>query len=210
MLILGLASLLQVIFLPGFIIIWSLGITDGMLKSIILAFTLSMIVNHFIAITLTYAGCFNSTNLYILFLFEIIIVCWQTRYWLKMPFSQISKRLKSSLKPLTTETNLSLINCSVVVALAYFMFQLVANAGSVIDGWDPLFSWNRWAVDWYHGRFPSHIWHYPQLLPSNWSITYLFIGTDKIQFFATAIMPLFPLFSLLALFDLWKRKKEPA
>jgi hypothetical protein len=206
--IMGLASLLQVTLLPGIIVTSLLKTTDGIIKTLLLSFSVSLLTNHYLVILLTALGQYDSNTLYILFALEFVTAVWLTRGLLKAPLSDLCKELKSGLKAPTNNSRVILFFAA--VALCYFTVQLLSNAGSVIDGWDPLFSWNRWAVDWYHGRFPNRTWHYPQLLPSNWSITYLFIGTSKVEFFATAIMPLFPLFSLLALFDLWRRKKEPA
>ena len=58
-------------------------------------------------------------------------------------------------------------------------------------------SWNRWATDWFSNQLPELPRRYGQLVPANWSISYVFIGSSQIQFFAKSIMPLFTLFILL-------------
>jgi hypothetical protein len=89
--------------------------------------------------------------------------------------------------------------------IACFAYRFVTGFGTIFNQWDDLVSWNRWAIDWYNGRFPTLTWHYPQLLPSVWSITYKAIGTSDIQFFAKGLMGLFPLLIFIILFDLWLR-----
>src|SRR4029078_6877806 len=68
--------------------------------------------------------------------------------------------------------------------------------------WDAVVSWNRWAVDWASDQFPRVTWMYPQLMPSVWSIIYLFIDTTHLQFFSKAIMAWLPLLVLLLFADM--------
>jgi len=49
---------------------------------------------------------------------------------------------------------------------------------------------------------------YPQLIPANWSLSYIMMQNNNVQFFANSIMPLFPLFTSLLFLDLYKRKKN--
>jgi len=83
------------------------------------------------------------------------------------------------------------------------------NLGTVFDGWDAVFSYNRWAEVWFSGRIPLDSRFYPQLIPINWSLTYVFMSESTVQLFAKSIMPLFMLGIFLQLFDLGITFKQP-
>jgi hypothetical protein len=78
----------------------------------------------------------------------------------------------------------------------------IHNLGTVFSSWDAVVSWNQWAIAWAASQVPMYTRFYPQLIPANWSITYVLLGTTEIQFFAKSIMPLFALLMLLGLFNL--------
>ena len=210
MFLLGIISLCQLLFIPGYLVTRFLGISDGIIKTVLLSFSLSLVINHYLVVILTTLNSYNRPALAIILTIEIVLLCWLSRNALTTPLSNYVDILHSRLGLPWNKKCFHTIDCFVAISLVYFSFQFFTNIGNVFDGWDPVMSWNRWAIDWYGGKFPRLTWHYPQLLPSAWSMTYIFLGTQKIQFFATAIMPLFPLFSLLSLFDLWKRKNESA
>ncbi|MDP3691994.1 hypothetical protein [Bradyrhizobium sp.] len=48
---------------------------------------------------------------------------------------------------------------------------------------DVSISWNRWALLWSQGLFPTGSYGYPQLIPTLWSVTYIFTGSTE-QYFA--------------------------
>jgi len=94
------------------------------------------------------------------------------------------------------------------------MFSLVSsliiwNTGSVFESYDTIISWNKWAIDWANNSLPTSTWRYPQLLPANWSIIYVLMGTTTVQFFVKAMMPFFTLFILLMIIDLGFAKSNP-
>lgn len=92
--------------------------------------------------------------------------------------------------------------------LRIYFDYLRYNLFSIFTKNDPIFSWNKWAIEWASNLLPINTWHYPQLIPANWSITYVFINNVNIQFFAKAIMPVFVFFILLAIFDLGLKSKK--
>ncbi|MGB5594967.1 MAG: hypothetical protein WBM62_13145, partial [Crocosphaera sp.] len=63
----------------------------------------------------------------------------------------------------------------------------------VFTEWDVVLSWNRWAISWSQNQFPELTWEYPQLLPTNWAISYVLLGTDEIEFVAKSLMNVFPI-----------------
>ena len=94
--------------------------------------------------------------------------------------------------------------------LFWFFRRLTNNFGSVFNTWDAVVSWNAWAQAWAQGIIPRVHFTYPQLLPINWSLTYLLTGNYEICLFAKAIMPLFALLTVLTIFELAYEKKEYA
>lgn len=217
MLLLGLLSILQVTFLPGFLTIKAMRINGGMIKTLVLSFALSLIINHFIILTLTAFHIYNRWIIYSIFVVECLLLMYVILPFLKRPiiilFAEDSDRLNLFIKSIKESkpfdawiTTISILLA--VATLLYYCVQVWANLGQIFNAWDAIVSWNRWAVDWYHGSFPTQTWHYPQLLPTLWSISYIFLGDSSIQFFAKAIMPLFPLFILLLILDLGLRTKQ--
>ena len=54
---------------------------------------------------------------------------------------------------------------------------------NVFQGSDVSASWNRWALIWSHGSFPTGSCGYPQFVPTTWAVTYIFTGSTE-QYFA--------------------------
>ena len=84
------------------------------------------------------------------------------------------------------------------------------NFGTVFSGWDTLFSWNAYAEMWAGGNIPKVAGLYPQLLPVNWSVSYVLQGKEWLQFFNTLLPPLFFLMIQLMFFDLGFQRRESA
>jgi hypothetical protein len=74
------------------------------------------------------------------------------------------------------------------------------NLGDIFQLGDAVKSWNPWSLLWVRGYYP--ITYYGQLIPINYSITYIFMQNSQIQFFAAGFMPLFAIFVLLTFIDL--------
>jgi len=82
------------------------------------------------------------------------------------------------------------------------------NLGTTFAAWDVVVSWNKWALSWVANTFPVDSRFYPQLIPVTWSTVYVVTGAAEIQFFAKAVMPIFPLLLLVLMIDLWSRTKQ--
>ena len=89
--------------------------------------------------------------------------------------------------------------------MAGFAAQAICHAGDIFQEWDSVVSWNRWAIDWAANHLPRSTAEYPQLLPCNLSLSYVFIQDSSIWFFAKGWLFLFCLFVLLAMFDLGRQ-----
>lgn len=217
MLMLGVLSIIQVVFLPGFLVLKSLRMTGGLFRTSILSFSLSLIINHFLVLALVILRIYSSITLYSIFFAEILLLVWLTRPILKKPIITLldgdEQRISdffASIKTCSSSAILIKVTFFLIasITLLFFVTQTGKNLGQVFNAWDDIVSWNRWAVDWYKGHLPTLTYHYPQLLPINWSMTYIFLGDSTVQFFAKAIMPFFSLAILLSLLDLGFRSKQ--
>ena len=81
----------------------------------------------------------------------------------------------------------------------------LAEFGRIFQQWDAVVSWNRWAVEWAGNRLPQLTSYYPQLLPANISLSYVFMRTSDVWIFAKATQFLFCLMLLLAMLDAARR-----
>lgn len=210
MFILGLISLIQIAFLPGYILS-SFFPSESILRKGINSFALSLLANYFIIVTLVLFGAYTQVSMWLIFSLEIILATIIYRKKSKT----IDNTQRSSFwkwiqaKPCIERYTWEFwITTSIILSAICVYLGKQALAGTIFDGWDPVFSWNRWAVEWSNGIFPTGTYHYPQLLPTNFSISYAMQGTDKIDFFAHALMFFFPLIQFAAFFNLGIQKKS--
>lgn len=92
--------------------------------------------------------------------------------------------------------------------LAGLLRAILGHWPGVLEGWDAVVSWNRWAQDWSRGDWPFLTWGYPQLIPALWSVLYVWQQSTEIEFFVRILMGLFPLalvLVFLAAFLHWRR-----
>ncbi|MGE5810917.1 MAG: hypothetical protein ACM339_05410 [Ignavibacteria bacterium] len=96
-----------------------------------------------------------------------------------------------------------------IIILFYFAL-FISNFGTIFYFVDTvnLIHWNTWAKDFANNMLPYKSSHFPQLIPANWSISYVFTGNSDINFFAKSFMPLFFLCNLLMFLDLAIREKK--
>ena len=192
--LLGCCSLIQCLFLPGFIVSRWLGIR-GTLRTMTTSFALSLIVNAFLVGALVLLHVYSRWPLVLIFLAECLLAY-------RLCFA-MTRDVSPARPSAAAWTALELIVLVLVLVFAAEQAGRTARAmGSIFSGWDDVVSWNRWAMDWYRGTLPRHTWHYPQLLPEAWSLTYAFMGTERIQFFARGMMGLFGLAAVAVLADL--------
>ena len=93
------------------------------------------------------------------------------------------------------------LRAAAMLTIAGFAIASLAQIGHIFQQWDAVVSWNRWAIDWAANRLPDFTSLYPQLLPANVSLTYVFMQTSDVWIFAKAFQFLFCLMLLLAMFD---------
>jgi hypothetical protein len=221
---LGILSIIQLTLLPGLLVLLALRQTHGgLLRVLLLAFPLSLLINHILAVALTFAGVQMGAKLYtqmtllVVFAVECALLLWLARRQIaRAPLTVWEDDIRriSSLGATVREdlANGRVSSLFVLVAAGACVAYVAARAwneiGEVFSAWDAVVSWNRWANDWAAGRLPWRTWGYPQLLPTTFATTYVFIGMPAVQVFAKGMMALFPLAILMAQFDLALRKRE--
>lgn len=203
----GMLSIVQMIFLPGFLLIRVLKLRLPLLSILILSFALSWVLNYMFVMVLTIFHFYQPIVLWPMIVLEIIAVtalCWRQGH---VPVSQIlsGSRCHALRQHQTSGWHRLICYAAALVTVGYIIWFLL-NLGSVFTQWDPVVSWNMWALDFFHNHLPRYTFHYPQLVPANWSISYILLkpimGQAALQFFPKAVMPLFVLVLLLAYWDL--------
>jgi len=200
--------------LPGLLALLLSGSAGGVIRTILLSFALSLVMNFYLTALLVWLKWYTATNLYLIVTVEIAALLFLTRGAINQPLAilltTLGAKFNSHKKELIHRSSRGerLLALASLLTLALFSYNYLAGIGSIFDHGDDIVSWNRWAVDWYNGYFPRMTWNYPQLLPANWSLSYLFLKGSTLQCFAKSICPLFSLFLLLALYDLWVRRQD--
>jgi len=92
--------------------------------------------------------------------------------------------------------------------LLFYFFQFGTATSSIFTDWDAVVSWDRWAIEWSTNRLPTITWHYPQLIPANWSLTYQFMGNSQVKFFAKNYAGYIEIFVILSIFILGLKKRK--
>lgn len=226
---LGTLGLIQMTILPGLILLkWRRLPQGNYLPSFFYCFAGSLLFNNLLVILLTLFKIYKPLTLYIIFACEVILAVYLYRKELGAPlasrlqgfFANLASRLRqleSGLSYLSQKPPLSILGFLVLVGVAGFfaidsILWLIKvtqiNATDIFHKFDAVVSWNPWAQYWVNNRVPPANF-YPQLIPTNWSISYVFMQNDQIQFFANGIMPLFTLFSLILMAYLALRKSNP-
>lgn len=214
MLLLGLLAVIQTIFLPGFLILHLLKIrTLSVIQNSIYTFALSLFANYALVTILVLSRIYIREVMLCIIIIEIIVI---TVLFIKKKII-ISTTLNldslaSFFGNIITQKMLPiklLILGSILVILFYFSL-FIANIGSIFYFVDTVnnIHWNTWAIDFSNNIFPKQSSHFPQLIPSNWSISYLLIAEPNVHFFPKSFMPLFFFANLLMFFDLAIDKKK--
>jgi hypothetical protein len=226
--ILGILALVQIIFLPGIILLKLFNIRREFIPTLVYSFGLSLIFNFLWVLILTILKINIPVFHYALFATEIGLVGWLYRESLitrtevlasgiLSNTNQILEAVKSFLQKENEETAFSRVIKN-IITIVFFIWALAGilwvsklmlnELGTAFKLWDAVVSWNRWAGEWFNNTIPSPN-RYPQLIPANFSVTYSFLGSTDIQIFAKSFMPLFTLFTWFLLLDLAFEYKQP-
>ncbi len=203
-------ALAQTTFIPGYIAFNIFKIKTNILRKLIFIFSLSLIINYLIVFFLTSIKLYKYQTVYSIILVELIYLLFlriknnkklTNKFHFKIP------NLNNLWQKQTTGNKIALIFALISTSWVFLIFIKNALFFNVFIRWDAIVSWNKWALDWYSNILPLKTMHYPQLIPANWSISYIILG-EPIQFIPKMIMPLFTLFILFLFWDLGITKKN--
>jgi hypothetical protein len=221
--VLGILGIIQIMFLPGLIVIRLFNLRTNLLDKALIIFGTSLISNYCVIFLLSLLGIYARITLAILILAELIAILWLYRKDLVTPARTILERAQDGIYevsslffPRRQSGGVSVFYYFLVIlfllastrSILWVVNLFLQNLGTVFSTWDAVVSWNNWATIWAASKIPLGSDLYPQLVPANWSITYVLLGGTTLQFFAKAIMPLFALMILLGLFNLVLHTKE--
>lgn len=177
----GFLSLVQIVVLPGWVVAELLKLNGW--PKVALVFPLSLIVNYMLVVGLVSLGLYSQTMLYSIVALEILLLVGMgTRNKLN---SQAFVKL-DLLKNWNADDFYKILEIVFTVVVLFVLVKyLVTIFPAHFDTYDDKCNWARWATSWYNSEWPVFTWDYPQMLPAIWSMTYKFIGTDEIEYFAT-------------------------
>jgi len=227
MFLLGLLGFFQMAMLPGALALRLLRFRGGFFQTVAYTFGLSLILNSLLVPALAGMGLYNRPVLLLLAAVELGALTWLFRQELGTPLGTALEALRTWLaglpdrlpRPTADGGACCLVSRALRLALLLTAGALAVdsllwlatvfrlNLGQVFETYDAVISWNSWAVGWSLGSAPAGTESYPQLLPANWSLTYVLMG-EPLEFFAKALSPLFFFFILLMIFDLGLEEKS--
>lgn len=217
MLILGVLSILQMLFIPGYLTLRVLKLKADILQTVILSFGLSLLLNYCGVYALLLGGVYRAGAVYLLLGAELVALLALERHRLAewseatLNYNNLRTTLSAKLQASISETS-DLYKVGLLVAvltLAYALQYVYNNIGTIFTLWDSVISWNEWAVLASQNNHVVNTGYYPQLLPYNWSISYVMTG-HVYEVFPKFIMPLFLIGMLLILLDLGIKRRSYA
>ncbi|MBQ6505453.1 MAG: hypothetical protein IJI57_16230 [Flexilinea sp.] len=222
----GIFGLLQSTALPALLIMKVCRLRGGITERLLRMFPLSLIPNYLLIFLLAALHLYTRPVMLCILAVEILALLFLYRETLTRPVRETVTRagnaLRRELRPLKeflTEKHddpgtalagwIRVLSGCIALSGVLWGFHLVSlNFGTVFSGWDTLFSWNTYAEIWAAGQVPNIGGMYPQLLPANWSLSYLLQGKEAVQFFNTLLPPLFFLLIQGMFFDLGFQRRE--
>lgn len=187
MILLGMISLLQIWFIPGYLLVYRSSSLSRVDK-ILLAIPLSATVNFFLVYALVLSGFYTQHTMIGIFAVEVAALLFFT--WPKLkssPHRNVSKRI---------DFNIDLTNIVFSLLVLLCSSQVLNQFGTVFTQGDAVMGWNALAISWFNGIIPTNIAWYPQLLPTLYSLTYQFIADSRVELFAKVAISFYPLFAL--------------
>lgn len=214
----GLLAVLQLWVLPGALLVRVARLARTRTEGVLLAFVLSWPVNHALAVALVLVGRHDRSTWLAIVAAELALATVLAARALCRPAGEGMARIlegpvaraAAALRALDRKSAATAYWAPLAAwAAAYALLLPVRYAGTVFWGYDAILAWNRWAMGWAAGELPLRTWHYPQLLPTAWSLTYVLAGSAENQLFARVAMTLGPAVLLAMLADVALRRGEP-
>ncbi len=207
--LLGILSVLQAVFLPGYLALrLSRASTGSRIETWVVSFALSLLINYLWVFVLTLLGLYGRASVFVLVAFEVVALGnLLTKSLRKSGFGKFTITVPDLHQRDRLRTSI------VVIASLTLLFALLVSLKSglrfrVFDSWDAIVSWNTWAYSWFVGEMPRPVSVYPQLWPANWSMMYHIAGSPELQLFPLSTVPLFALAILSMFFDLALRRRR--
>lgn len=220
MFILGVMGIIQAAFLPGAVFVRFVNPKGGIVYKISLVLASSLLINFLLVQLFRLIQIYSRTTLLVLFTLEVaglVLLNWKP---LRLNLDGWGQRIIDKMREVFANLRAIVLDESLpaavnlirgltiaaifslaLVLILWFAKYLVTNIGTVINEWDALHSWNNWAVTWALNLPFKDLTYYPQLIPINLSIPYVFIGNVQVNFFSKAFIPLFSLLIVLLLFE---------
>lgn len=203
---LGFCSLVQLCVLPGYLVCRILKLR-GRLETLLFSFALSLLINHALVVGLVVAGAYRPSVLYGILVAELTLLA--ALVVAQRRAAPRTESVSADAQPLVLDSpQYSFFKHAAWITIAVYFWLAWQNVGTVFMTWDAVGSWNPWGVWWAKGSIPRIWGTYPQLIPTSYSLTYVFMGNTQVQFFAKGMLGLFPLGALLAIYELGRRQRS--
>ncbi|HQF42218.1 MAG TPA: hypothetical protein PK073_04825 [Ignavibacteriaceae bacterium] len=215
MLLLGFLAFLQTVLLPGYVFINIFKVkTESNIQKWIYIFAFSLFVNYALVTILVTLGIYKFTSVVVIIVLEFLFIIYllfkrKIKLNISIKFRNLILEYLSFLKSITTGGRVLFLISGVIVL--FYVSLFFANIGTIFYFVDTVYHahhWNTWSIDFSNNIFPIESSHFPQLIPTNWSISYLLINEPNVHFFPKSIMPLFFLCNLLLFLALGIEKKQ--
>lgn len=203
---LGFCSLVQLCVLPGYLVCRILQLR-GRLETLLFSFALSLLINHALVVGLVVAGAYRPSVLYGILVGELTLLA-ALALAQRRATPNADSCSSDSQRPAFDSPPFSFFKHTAWITIAVYIWLAWQNVGTVFMTWDAVGSWNPWGVWWAKGSIPRIWGTYPQLIPTSYSLTYVFMGNTQVQFFAKGMLGLFPLGTLLAIYELGRRQRS--
>lgn len=190
MALLGLLSLAQIWFIPGYLLLYRTR-EISLLDKVLLAFPLSAVVNFFLVYVLVLLNAYTQQAVLLVFGIEVIALTFISWKRLKESAAGAQRVVRENIG-----FKFDLTNVVFAVFILVYASQFFNQLGSVFTQGDVVSSWNLWAVSWFNGVIPHGVAWYPQLLPTLYSLTYQFIADNRVELFAKIAVSFYPLVAL--------------
>lgn len=210
LLLLLILTILQIFLVPGLICVGRLR-TLHYIDRVILAVPASFFINYLMVLILVLAGMYTNIAIISIFAAEMLVLALYVRRAINQDSACFDKKKNRPVfikdvflllnKILSLKGVVFLITSGLLVYLGVFSVGYgeasdlngifswwFSQFGTVIDDWDGVVSWHRWAMHWYNGEFPVGYWTYPQVIPVLYSLSYKFIDSPEI-YFAPKLIP---------------------
>jgi hypothetical protein len=211
MFLLGLIAFFQMTVIPGYLALKYFKVNlESKIQALIYGFVLSLLINYLLVFLFTAVGIYTWVTVYIVLLAEAALLLYYLiksgRTVLHLHFRSYVVRVKDFFAANSFSYNLLLVLSLVMMGIFFYIF--VSRIKAVFYLNDSVLGWNRFALDWFRNGFPVRSAHYPQLIPTNWSLAYMIIRNADIQMAARNIMPFFSIGILSLFLDLGLRKRK--